>query len=185
MAGYHDALTIQTHLRILGAVLVLLVPINTVAIVRLDVAAELDRVSSLTRTVFYSHYLASMLIAIGSAALALLYPEQLIAQALSAPPVTAALACFWLFRFAVQTVFYAPRLKEFELSRGLLHLGGMVVYGYAAVIFSGAWWVQAHTESFPDLRVINRGFGGSEMADAARYASRIVVPLLTSHRGAL
>jgi lysophospholipase L1-like esterase len=31
-------------------------------------------------------------------------------------------------------------------------------------------------ESFPDLKVINRGFGGSEMADAARYASRIVVP---------
>ena len=30
--------------------------------------------------------------------------------------------------------------------------------------------------SFPDLKVINRGFGGSEMADAARYASRIVVP---------
>jgi lysophospholipase L1-like esterase len=30
--------------------------------------------------------------------------------------------------------------------------------------------------SFPDLKVVNRGFGGSEMADAARYASRIVVP---------
>ena len=31
-------------------------------------------------------------------------------------------------------------------------------------------------EYFPDLKVINRGFGGSEKADAARYASRIVVP---------
>ena len=31
-------------------------------------------------------------------------------------------------------------------------------------------------ESFPDLKVINRGFGGSEMVDAARYAARIVVP---------
>jgi lysophospholipase L1-like esterase len=32
-------------------------------------------------------------------------------------------------------------------------------------------------EYFPNMKVINRGFGGSEMADAARYASRIVVPL--------
>lgn len=27
-------------------------------------------------------------------------------------------------------------------------------------------------ESFPDLRAVNRGFGGSEMADSARYAAR-------------
>ena len=32
-------------------------------------------------------------------------------------------------------------------------------------------------EYFPNMKAINRGFGGSEMADAARYAPRIVVPL--------
>jgi lysophospholipase L1-like esterase len=31
-------------------------------------------------------------------------------------------------------------------------------------------------ESFPGVRVVNRGFGGSELADSARYASRVVVP---------
>ena len=31
-------------------------------------------------------------------------------------------------------------------------------------------------ESFPDLETINRGFGGSELADSVRYAKRIVVP---------
>jgi lysophospholipase L1-like esterase len=30
--------------------------------------------------------------------------------------------------------------------------------------------------SFPDLQTINRGFGGSSMADATRYVDRIVVP---------
>ena len=30
--------------------------------------------------------------------------------------------------------------------------------------------------SFPDLPVINRGFGGSQIADSARYAERIVLP---------
>src|SRR5690349_2814778 len=30
--------------------------------------------------------------------------------------------------------------------------------------------------SFPDLKTINRGFGGSEMQDSTRYVDRIVVP---------
>jgi lysophospholipase L1-like esterase len=32
------------------------------------------------------------------------------------------------------------------------------------------------SEAFPDLKVINRGFGGSEIADAVKYAERIVLP---------
>jgi lysophospholipase L1-like esterase len=32
------------------------------------------------------------------------------------------------------------------------------------------------TEAFPDLKVINRGFGGSQMSDAVKYADRIILP---------
>lgn len=31
-------------------------------------------------------------------------------------------------------------------------------------------------EAFPDLQVINRGFGGSQIADAVKYADRIILP---------
>jgi lysophospholipase L1-like esterase len=31
-------------------------------------------------------------------------------------------------------------------------------------------------ESFPDLKVVNRGFGGSELAESVKYAGRVVVP---------
>jgi len=31
-------------------------------------------------------------------------------------------------------------------------------------------------EAFPDLKVINRGFGGSQIADSVRYAERIILP---------
>ena len=31
-------------------------------------------------------------------------------------------------------------------------------------------------DSFPDLPTLNRGFGGSQLSDAARYAARIVTP---------
>ena len=47
-----------------------------------------------------------------------------------------------------------------------------------AIVFVGASSIVRWNlpEYFPDLKTINRGFGGSEMADSARYAPRIVVP---------
>ena len=47
-----------------------------------------------------------------------------------------------------------------------------------AVLFVGSssivrWDVK---KSFPDLDVINRGFGGSEIADSVHFAPRIIVP---------
>lgn len=47
-----------------------------------------------------------------------------------------------------------------------------------AILFSGSstirMWKTA--ESFPDLPVINRGFGGSQIADTLRHADRIILP---------
>ncbi len=46
-----------------------------------------------------------------------------------------------------------------------------------AIVFVGSSSIRFWDlkKSFPDLEVINRGFGGSELADSAFYASRIVV----------
>ena len=50
--------------------------------------------------------------------------------------------------------------------------GGIVFFGASSIV---RWNLD---ESFPDLKgtTANRGFGGSEMADAARYAARVVLP---------
>ncbi len=48
-----------------------------------------------------------------------------------------------------------------------------------AILFIGASGIRLWktlAEDFPDQKVINRGFGGSEMADSAYFADRIVVP---------
>jgi lysophospholipase L1-like esterase len=46
------------------------------------------------------------------------------------------------------------------------------------IVFAGSstmrMWKTA--DSFPDLKVINRGFGGSQMADSVKYADRIILP---------
>ena len=48
-----------------------------------------------------------------------------------------------------------------------------------AVLFVGSSSIRLWKtlkEDFPDLPVINRGFGGSQVADSVRYADRIVLP---------
>ena len=49
--------------------------------------------------------------------------------------------------------------------------GGIVFYGSSSI---GLWDLK---KSFPDLPAINRGFGGSQMADAAQFVRRVVIPL--------
>jgi lysophospholipase L1-like esterase len=48
-----------------------------------------------------------------------------------------------------------------------------------AIVFIGSssirMWKEL-AEDFPDSKVITRGFGGSQLADSTRYASRIVIP---------
>ncbi|MBI5761170.1 MAG: hypothetical protein HZA46_21815 [Planctomycetales bacterium] len=48
--------------------------------------------------------------------------------------------------------------------------GGIVFVGSSSIV---RWKL---SESYPDLPVINRGFGGSQLADSVRYAERIVTP---------
>jgi lysophospholipase L1-like esterase len=47
------------------------------------------------------------------------------------------------------------------------------------VVFTGSSTIRRWTtlaSDFPDQRVLNRGFGGSQIADAAHFADRIVIP---------
>jgi lysophospholipase L1-like esterase len=48
--------------------------------------------------------------------------------------------------------------------------GGVVFVGSSTIV---RWNL---TESFPSVPCVNRGFGGSQMADAAHFADRIIVP---------
>jgi len=49
---------------------------------------------------------------------------------------------------------------------------GMVFVGSSSIVK----WTSLK-QDFPGLNVLNRGFGGSELADSAFYAERLVVPL--------
>ncbi len=67
---------------------------------------------------------------------------------------------------------WEPAIRQFE-AQDRLQLpapGGVVFVGSSSIRL----WDLA--KSFPGRHAINRGFGGSQLADAVRYAERIVIP---------
>ena len=68
---------------------------------------------------------------------------------------------------------WEPAIQKFEAAdkANPPAKGGIVFIGAS----SFARWTNL-VESFPDLKVVNRGFGGSELSEAVKYAPRVVVP---------
>src|SRR4028119_636473 len=68
---------------------------------------------------------------------------------------------------------YAKEIAAFEAAdaKAMPAPGGVLFVGSSSIRL---WNTLA--EDFPDLSVINRGFGGSQIADSTRYAGRIILP---------
>jgi len=68
---------------------------------------------------------------------------------------------------------FEPAIQKFEAAdkANPPAKGGIVFIGASSIV---RWTNLA--ESFPDLKVVNRGFGGSELSEAVKYAGRVVVP---------
>ena len=68
---------------------------------------------------------------------------------------------------------WEPNIQKFEAEdKAHPPAKGSIVFIGAS---SFARWTNL-AESFPDLKVVNRGFGGSELSEAVKYAPRVVVP---------
>ena len=68
---------------------------------------------------------------------------------------------------------FASEIAAFEAAdrKNPPQSGGIVFVGSSSIRF----WTTL-TQDFPGLPVLNRGFGGSQIADSIRYADRIVLP---------
>ncbi len=67
---------------------------------------------------------------------------------------------------------WEPRIQQFEARdrEQVPPVGGMLFIGSSSIV---GWDLDRY---FPDLPVINRGFGGSQIADSVHFAPRIVFP---------
>src|SRR5882672_12560139 len=68
---------------------------------------------------------------------------------------------------------WEPSIKKFEKSdrQHPPEKGGVLFVGSSSIRI----W-ESLAEDFPAVKVLNRGFGGSEIADSTYYAGRIIVP---------
>lgn len=78
-----------------------------------------------------------------------------------------------LLAFLIQAPPFEEDIKKFEASdaKNPPAKGGVVFVGSSSIRL----W-KTLKEDFPRYNVINRGFGGSQIADSVRYAHRIVTP---------
>lgn len=67
---------------------------------------------------------------------------------------------------------WEPKIRQFEEQdrKAMPPAGGILFVGSSSIV---GWKVD---ECFPGLPVINRGFGGSQVADSVHFADRIVLP---------
>lgn len=67
---------------------------------------------------------------------------------------------------------WEPKIQQFEARdrEQMPPLGGILFLGSSSIV---GWDLDRY---FPDLPVINRGFGGSQIADSVHFAPRIVLP---------
>ena len=67
---------------------------------------------------------------------------------------------------------WEPKIRQFEEqdNKEMPPTGGILFVGSSSIV---GWKVD---ECFPELPVINRGFGGSQIADSVHFADRIVLP---------
>ena len=93
--------------------------------------------------------------------------------------MTVAVACALVLSASLQAQVaprdparWEPSIKAFEDQdrQRMPPKGGIVFVGASSIV---RWDVEGF---FPDLKVLNRGFGGSEMADTAHFAARTVLP---------
>lgn len=67
---------------------------------------------------------------------------------------------------------WEPKIRQFEEQdrKAMPPTGGILFVGSSSIV---GWKVD---ECFPGLPVINRGFGGSQIADSVHFADRIILP---------
>jgi lysophospholipase L1-like esterase len=67
---------------------------------------------------------------------------------------------------------WEPRIRRFEArdAERMPPADGILFVGSSSIV---GWKLE---ECFPDLPVINRGFGGSQIADSVHFAPRIILP---------
>jgi hypothetical protein len=131
-------MTIELHLRIAGALQILLALLHFDFPRRLGWRDDLERVSLLTRQVFEVHMLFVCVVLVMFGALSLFATGALLAASPLSPLVLGGIAAFWSLRLYCQWFVYDRRLWRGMPSRTVVHVFFSLLWLYLATVYAVA-----------------------------------------------
>jgi len=125
-------LSISAWIQIAGAVQLAIGLANLPLATRLQYRKNLAGASEIVRQVFYVHAAYIVLVVLGFAALALLFPAELSSGRPIGRFLSAFLAIFWLLRVPIQLFYYPVEIRR---QNRLADVSFTVAFAFLAVVF--------------------------------------------------
>ena len=135
-------MSLELHLRIAGAVLLLLAAAHVFFPKQLGWKEDLAKLTLLNRQVFLVHVGFIMLILILFGVLALGFAADLVAPSRLAKAVLGGLTLFWGLRLITQQFIYDRSLWRGNRRNTVLHVLATLLWCYLTVVFGWGWWRQ-------------------------------------------
>jgi hypothetical protein len=135
--------SLEAHLRIAGALLLLLAGAHPFFPKQLGWKEDLSKLTLLNRQIFLVHVGFIVLIRALFGALALFFAGDLIAPSRLATAVLAGLTLFWGLRLLTQQFVYDRSLWRGHRRNTVVHVLASLLWIYLTAVFGWAWWRQA------------------------------------------
>ena len=135
-------MSLEFHLRIAGALLLLLAAAHYFLPKELGWKEDLAKVTLLTRQIFYVHVGFIVLVLVLMGTLSLAFAEELATPSRLAKAVLAGLTLFWGLRFLTQHFIYDPGHWRGRRRETLAHLGASLLWTYLTAVYGWGLWRQ-------------------------------------------
>lgn len=135
-------MNLELHLRIAGALLLLLAAAHVFFPKQLGWKEDLPKLTLLNRQIFLVHVGFIMLILILFGVLALGFAADLVAPSRLAKAVLGGLTLFWGLRLITQQFIYDRRLWRGNRRNTVLHVLASLLWLYLTAVFGWGWWRQ-------------------------------------------
>jgi hypothetical protein len=130
--------SVELHLRIVGLMLLLLVPVNLAAARRFNWRQEIGQLSLFTRQVFVVHMAFILLILVLFAGLCLGFTRELTTPSPLARGVLGGLTVFWAARLACQWLYYDVAVWRGNRFNTVVHVVFTATWAYFVGTFGYA-----------------------------------------------
>ena len=137
-------MNLNLHLKIVGGLLLALAMAHCYFPKRFGWRAELEKVSLLTRQIFYVHCFFIWLVLVMFGLLSLVYTARLIQPTPLARLILWAFTLFWGARLIIQLFVYDVKLWKGNRFNTLMHWLFTTMWSYYVSVYATALWRQYH-----------------------------------------